>query len=96
ESEIERTVNLNVVVRSSRAEAERVWASYATVHRPREGDGQLLVGGTVDEVAETLADYVRIGFSHPILIVRSPWDFETIGSLSAIREAVAALTPNRS
>jgi F420-dependent oxidoreductase-like protein len=96
ESEIERTVNLNVVVRSSRAEAERVWASYATVHRPREGDGQLLVGGTVDEVADTLADYVRIGFSHPILIVRSPWDFETIGSLGAIREAVAALTPNRS
>jgi alkanesulfonate monooxygenase SsuD/methylene tetrahydromethanopterin reductase-like flavin-dependent oxidoreductase (luciferase family) len=91
ESEIERSVNLNVVVRSTRAEAERVWASYAAAHRPREGEGQLLVGGTIDEVATALADYGRIGFRHLILIFRSPWDLETIGALGAIREAVATL-----
>ena len=89
EGEIERTVNLNVVVRSSRAEAERVWASYAEVHQPREGEGQLLVGGTVDEVVASLADYARIGFRHPILIFRAPWDLETIASLGAIREGIA-------
>jgi len=91
EAEIERTVNLNVVVRSTRAEAERVWETYATTHRPREGEGRLVVGGPVDEVAATLVEYARVGFRHPILIFRSPWDLETIGSLGAIREAVAAL-----
>src|SRR6185369_4472958 len=89
--EIERSVNLNVVVRPSRAEAERVWAGYAAAHRPREGEGRLVVGGPVGEVAEALAAYARAGFRHPILIFRSPWDLETISSLGAIREALAAL-----
>jgi F420-dependent oxidoreductase-like protein len=90
EAEIERTVNLNVVVRSTRAEAERAWESYATAHRPREGEGRLVVGGPIEEVAAMLVEYARAGFRHPILIFRSPWDLETIGSLGAIREAVAA------
>jgi hypothetical protein len=38
-----------------------------------------------------LAEYVAVGFRHPILIFRSPWDLETIRSLGAIREAVARL-----
>ena len=90
ETEIERTVNLNVVVRSSRAEAERAWESYAAEHHPREGEGRLVVGGPVDEVAVALAEYAAVGFRHPILIFRSPWDLETIASLGAIREALAA------
>jgi F420-dependent oxidoreductase-like protein len=88
--EIERTVNLNVVVRSTRAEAERVWEGYAAAHRPREGESRLVVGGPVEEVAAALAEYAEVGFRHPILIFRSPWDLETIRSLGAIREAVAA------
>ena len=90
-AEIERTVNLNVVVRSTRAEAERVWAGYAAAHRPREGEGRLVVGGPVAAVAESLAGYARVGFRHSILIFRSPWDLETIRSIGAIREALAAL-----
>jgi alkanesulfonate monooxygenase SsuD/methylene tetrahydromethanopterin reductase-like flavin-dependent oxidoreductase (luciferase family) len=89
--EIERTVNVNVVVRSTRAEAERVWAGYAATHQPREGEGRLVVGGPVEAVAEELAGYARAGFRHPILIFRSPWDLETIRSAGAIREAVAGL-----
>ena len=88
--EIERTVNLNVVVRPTTAEAERVWARYAAAHRPREGEGRLLVGGPVDKVAEALAGYAAVGIRHPILIFRTPWDLETIASLGAIREALAA------
>ncbi len=88
--QIERTVNLNVVVRSTRAEAERVWAGYAAAHQPRDGEGRLVVGGPVEEVAEALAVYAAVGFRHPILIFRSPWDLETIRSLDAIREALAA------
>ncbi|MDQ3127323.1 MAG: TIGR03560 family F420-dependent LLM class oxidoreductase [Chloroflexota bacterium] len=87
---IERTVNVNVVVRPTRAEAERVWASYATTHRPREGEGRLVVGGPVEAVAAALADYAAVGIRHPILVFRSPWDLETIRSLGALREALAA------
>ena len=88
--EIERTVILNVVVRSSPSEAARVWAGYAAAHRPREGEGRLLVGGPVEAVADALGEYAAIGFRHPILIFRSPWDLETIRALGAIREALAA------
>lgn len=89
QAEIERTVNLNVVVRATRGEAERIWASYEAEHRPQEGEGRLVVGGPVEDVAAGLADYVALGLRHPILIFRSPWDLETIGSLGAIREALA-------
>ena len=88
--DIERTVNLNVVVRSTAGEAERVWAGYAAAHRPREGEGRLLTGGPVEVVADALAGYAAAGFRHPILIFRSPWDLETIGGLGAIREALDA------
>jgi hypothetical protein len=67
-----------------------VWASYAAAHGPREGEGRLVVGGPAEEVAAALAEYARIGFRHPILIFRSPWDLETIGSLGKIRDALAA------
>ncbi|HEX5823522.1 MAG TPA: TIGR03560 family F420-dependent LLM class oxidoreductase [Candidatus Limnocylindrales bacterium] len=90
ETEIERTVNLNVVVRSSGAEAERVWASYAATHQPREGEGRLVVGGPVEAVAAALSEYAAVGFRHPILIFRSPWDLETLAALGAIRDAMAA------
>lgn len=90
EATIERTVNLNVVVRASKPEAERAWAGYAAAHHPREGEGQLLVGGSVDDVADALAEYAAVGFRHPILIFRSPWDVETIRALGAIRAALAA------
>jgi alkanesulfonate monooxygenase SsuD/methylene tetrahydromethanopterin reductase-like flavin-dependent oxidoreductase (luciferase family) len=88
--EIERTVNLNVVVRPRPAAASRVWEGYVATHQPREGEGRLLVGGPVGAVADALADYVRIGVRHPILIFRSPWDLETIAALGAIRDALAA------
>jgi alkanesulfonate monooxygenase SsuD/methylene tetrahydromethanopterin reductase-like flavin-dependent oxidoreductase (luciferase family) len=87
--EIERTVNLNVVVRDSGTEAERVWADYAATHEPREGEGRLVVGGPLDRVAEALAEYAAVGFRHPILVFRTPWDLETIRSLGALRAALA-------
>jgi F420-dependent oxidoreductase-like protein len=91
---IERTVNLNVVVRDSIEEAERVWAGYAESHLPREGEGRLVVGGPVDRVADALAEYAAVGVRHPILIFRTPWDLETIRSLGAIRVALAERTPS--
>ena len=90
-TEIERTVNLNVVVRPTRAEAERVWAGYAAAHRPRGGEGRLVVGGPVDEMADALAAYARVGFRHPILIFRTPWDLATIEALGAIRDELSGM-----
>jgi F420-dependent oxidoreductase-like protein len=87
--EIERTVNLNVVVRSTRAEAERDWARYATEHRPREGEGRMNVG-SIEDVADALAAYATVGIRHPILIFRTPWDLETIEALPAIRAALVS------
>jgi F420-dependent oxidoreductase-like protein len=89
--EIERTVTLNVVVRPARSDAEHAWGGYVEAHRPREGEGRLIVGGPVDAVARALREYAAVGFRHPILIFRSPWDLETIRSIGAIREAVAQL-----
>jgi alkanesulfonate monooxygenase SsuD/methylene tetrahydromethanopterin reductase-like flavin-dependent oxidoreductase (luciferase family) len=88
--EIERTVNLNVVVRATSEAAERDWATYAGAHQPREGEGRLVVGGPVERVAAALAEYAAVGFRHPILIFRTPWDLETLAQLGAIRAAVAA------
>jgi alkanesulfonate monooxygenase SsuD/methylene tetrahydromethanopterin reductase-like flavin-dependent oxidoreductase (luciferase family) len=90
--EIERTVNLNVVVRSDAAAAERAWAGYVATHHPREGEGRLLVGGPVESVAAALAGYTSVGIRHPILIFRSPWDLETIRALGAIKDTLIART----
>lgn len=95
EATIERTVNLNVVVRPSRHAAETAWQTWVGAHRPREGEGRLVVGGPVDAVADALAEYARAGFRHPILIFRSPWDLETIAALGAIRQAVAERVADR-
>jgi F420-dependent oxidoreductase-like protein len=89
-AEIERSVNLNVVVRPTAAEAEGMWRAYSDSHQPRVGEGRLLVGGPIERVAETVAGYVAAGITHPIVVFRSPWDLETISALGAIRETLAA------
>jgi alkanesulfonate monooxygenase SsuD/methylene tetrahydromethanopterin reductase-like flavin-dependent oxidoreductase (luciferase family) len=90
-AEIERTFNVNAIVRPTSTEAERAWEGYAAAHQPRDGEGRLVDGGPVERVAAALATYAAVGIRHPILIFRSPWDLETIRSLGAIREAVEAL-----
>jgi alkanesulfonate monooxygenase SsuD/methylene tetrahydromethanopterin reductase-like flavin-dependent oxidoreductase (luciferase family) len=89
EREIERTVNVNVVIRGSRAAAARAWAGWAAVHRPQDGEERLDAAGTVDEVAASLHRLREVGFAHPVLIFRSPWDLETIDRLPELRAALA-------
>jgi alkanesulfonate monooxygenase SsuD/methylene tetrahydromethanopterin reductase-like flavin-dependent oxidoreductase (luciferase family) len=83
--EIERTVNLNLVIRRDRAAAETAWAGWAERHLPQPGEDGLDIGGSIDEVAATLARYRDIGFAHPILIFRVPWDVETMDRLPELR-----------
>ena len=82
---IERTVNLNVVIRSDRAEAERGWAGWLAGHLPQEDERDLSAGGSVEEVAAALARYRDAGFAHPIMIFRTPFDVETMDRLTELR-----------
>ena len=85
EREIERTVNLNVVIRTTRGEAERDWAACVEAHLPQEDERGLDAGGSLEDVAEILARYREVGFAHPVLIFRNPFDFETMDRLPELR-----------
>ena len=87
--EIERTTDLNVVIREDRATAEAAWANWHRVHRPQAGEGRLSAGGSVAEVADALRAYRDVGFEHPVLIFRTPFDLETIGRLPELRAALS-------
>ena len=87
-TEIERTVNLNVVIRGDRVEAEAAWAGWLAAHRPQKDERGLSAGGSLPEVAEVLARYRDAGFRHPILIFRTPFDVETMDRLPELREAL--------
>jgi F420-dependent oxidoreductase-like protein len=85
EREIERTVNLNVVIRSSRGEAEAAWERWLAAHLPQDDERGLSAGGPLEEVAATLARYRDAGFAHPIMIFRTPFDLETMDRLTELR-----------
>lgn len=89
-AEIERTFTMNAVARDTRAEAESVWDSYLTAHQLTAWESRIALGRP-KEIAAALADYAAVGFRHPILVFRSPWDLETIGRLGEIREELARL-----
>jgi F420-dependent oxidoreductase-like protein len=82
---IERTVNLNCVIRRDREAAERAWASWRDSHLPQEDERALDAGGSLDDVAATLAAYRDVGFTHPVLIFRAPFDVETMDRLAELR-----------
>jgi F420-dependent oxidoreductase-like protein len=88
ESEIERTVALNVVIRRSRPEAEAAWGDYAARHLPIDTEKELNAGGSLEETADQLRAYADLGFRHPVLVFRTPWDLETIDRLPALRAAL--------
>ena len=90
EREVERTVNLNCVIRADRAAAEVAWDAWYRVHNPHGGEGRLDAGGSVADVAATLHGFREVGFAHPVLIFRSPWDHATIERLPDLRAALEA------
>ena len=86
--EIERTVNLNVVIRADRASAEAAWAGWVARHVPQPGEERLDAAGSVAEVAAVLDGYRRVGFEHAVLIFRAPFDDATIDRLPDLRAAL--------
>ena len=88
EREIERSTNLNLVIRDSRAEAEAAWAGWCDIHLPKRT--QLDVGGSPEEVADALRPYGAAGFGHVIFVFRSPFDLETMDRLAEVRALLDA------
>jgi F420-dependent oxidoreductase-like protein len=90
DASIERTFTMNVVVRDTADKAAAAWDSYMKAHQPTNWESRVALGRP-DEIAAALAGYAAVGFRHPILVFRSPWDFETIDRLGDIREELIAL-----
>ena len=88
--DVERTVNLNAVIRDDRAAAEAAWEGWRSVHLPHGNEARLGAGGSVADVAATLRAYRDVGFAHAVLIFRSPWDLATIERLPELRAALAS------
>jgi alkanesulfonate monooxygenase SsuD/methylene tetrahydromethanopterin reductase-like flavin-dependent oxidoreductase (luciferase family) len=94
---IERTVTAHLVLRDTDAAARRAWTETADRHGLTgriASDGTehgLTVGGSPAEVAAYLRGYRDIGISEVIVVFRDPFDLETISSLGALRESLAAL-----
>jgi F420-dependent oxidoreductase-like protein len=91
EATIERTFMMNVVIRDTRKEAEAVWGSYLATHQPTAWESRVALGTPAD-VAIALANYANVGFRHPILVFRTPWDLETIERLGEVRDELRRLS----
>ena len=81
-AEIERTSNIGtVIIRDSRADAERVHAEmFARNGNARQWTDQPV--GTPEDVAERLLPYLGIGYRHLIAGFPSPYDEESMTRLS--------------
>jgi alkanesulfonate monooxygenase SsuD/methylene tetrahydromethanopterin reductase-like flavin-dependent oxidoreductase (luciferase family) len=82
---IERTVSSSIVIRPTRAAAERVWARQMahndSVVRPAADTGDQRFLGPATYVADQLARYVGVGFRHLIFEQPAPYDIETLERL---------------
>jgi alkanesulfonate monooxygenase SsuD/methylene tetrahydromethanopterin reductase-like flavin-dependent oxidoreductase (luciferase family) len=85
---IERLTNRWVVVRDTRAEAERALGASLAAHGVERYDEDICALGPVPEVAERLSETVAAGFRHLIWSFRHPFDGATIGAAAAVREAL--------
>jgi alkanesulfonate monooxygenase SsuD/methylene tetrahydromethanopterin reductase-like flavin-dependent oxidoreductase (luciferase family) len=87
-SAIERQVYVNVVVRSTAAEAEAAWADVRAIHGIQPDERTLHAGGSPVEVAAALVPWVRAGVDEIVAVLRAPWDRETIDRLPELRAAL--------
>jgi hypothetical protein len=97
EAEIERTLGLGgVVIRDSEAEAKKVDAKFRDRHPGYDDPPKL---GSADQLAESLAPYVELGFRHIFYDVPSPLDEETlerfVGEVKPKLEKAGATTAGR-
>jgi len=93
EREIERSINLWLVIRDSEAEARREWAASMELNRtPVETkiEPSRPVLGTPETIAARLLEYVDAGFNTAIVEMPAPYDRETLERLAReVRPMVA-------
>ena len=93
EAEIERSINLWLVIRDSEAEARREWAEAMELNRTpleRGLEPSRPVFGTPETIAERLLEYCDAGFRTVIVEVPAPYDRETLERLAKeVRPLVA-------
>ncbi|MGD0248616.1 MAG: LLM class flavin-dependent oxidoreductase [Candidatus Limnocylindrales bacterium] len=93
EREIERSINLWVIIRDSEAEARREWAAEMERNRtPLEDAMQPSrpILGTPETIIERLLEYRDVGFTTTIVEMPAPYDRETLERLAReVRPRVA-------
>ena len=93
EREIERSINLWLVIRDSEAEARRDWATWMERNRtPLEKslEPSRPVFGTPETIADRLLEYCAVGFTTTVVEMPAPYDRETLERLaSEVRPRVA-------
>jgi alkanesulfonate monooxygenase SsuD/methylene tetrahydromethanopterin reductase-like flavin-dependent oxidoreductase (luciferase family) len=95
--EIERTVTVHAVIRDTTEAASDAWAEIARHHGivgRVAADGTergLTVGGSPTDVARYLVRYREAGIGEVVVVLRAPFDDETIERVGELREALAGL-----
>jgi alkanesulfonate monooxygenase SsuD/methylene tetrahydromethanopterin reductase-like flavin-dependent oxidoreductase (luciferase family) len=85
EREIERSINLWMVIRDSEADARREWAAWMELNRTpleRATQPSRPVFGTPETIADRLLEYCDAGFRTVMVEVPAPYDRETLERLA--------------
>ncbi len=85
---IERSVNLNVVIRDTPEAASSAWEITRGFHTPLAGEDRLDAAGPPSATGDAIRPYLRAGMEHVVFVLRSPWDIETIARLGEVRAAL--------
>jgi alkanesulfonate monooxygenase SsuD/methylene tetrahydromethanopterin reductase-like flavin-dependent oxidoreductase (luciferase family) len=86
EREIERSINLWVVIRDSEAAARSEWAVEMELNRTplsRAIEPSRPVFGTPETIAERLNEYYEVGFTTAMVEIPAPYDRETLERLAS-------------
>jgi alkanesulfonate monooxygenase SsuD/methylene tetrahydromethanopterin reductase-like flavin-dependent oxidoreductase (luciferase family) len=85
EREIERSINLWLIIRDSEAEARREWASAMELNRTpieRASEPSRPLFGSPETIAARLIEYCDAGFKTAIVEMPAPYDRETLQRLA--------------
>ncbi len=87
---IDKTLNTPLVIRDSRAEAERAYGTLLGLNGVDDMGGGPPIFGSPAEVADTLRPYLGLGFETFIVRMPAPYDRETIDRMAEVRENLDA------
>ena len=95
-AQIERTLGFKPTIRSTQAEAERVFLDLLAANRTptsrMEGDVSVWTG-TPEQIAETMIGYRKVGFDTFIAELAAPYDAETMETLINVVKPMVESAP---